>query len=128
VTRTHPRYYVVKRAHAYWQPPAKMRALGYRSVACGTDGTDARAIAEDWNALWDIVRHGAAASDTTIAAAGFAPEEFEEVRADAALSDVWARVQSFAGSSAAAHFAKGLRRFARAIEQATAPALDHEMA
>jgi hypothetical protein len=112
-----PRYYVVKRGRGYWQPTAPMRARGCPSVACGVDGPEARAVAEEWNATWDILRRGAAASDTAIAAAGFPPEEFEGVRVEAALHDVWARVQCFAGSNAAAHFAKGLRRIAREIEQ-----------
>jgi hypothetical protein len=51
-----------------------MRARGYRSVACGIDGPEARAFAEEWNTTWDIMRRGAKASDTDIAAAGFAPE------------------------------------------------------
>jgi hypothetical protein len=115
--RERPRYYVVKRGRGYWQPTAQMRARGYQSVACGLDGPEARAVAEGWNATWDILRRGAAASDAAIAAAGFPPEAFEEVRAEAALNDVWARVQCFASSSAAGYFAKGLRRFAREIEQ-----------
>jgi hypothetical protein len=112
-----PRYYVIKRGRGYWQPTTQMRARGCQSVACGVDGLEARALAEEWNTAWDIMRRGAKASDTAIAAAGFAPEEFEAVRADAALNDVWTRVQCFARSSAAAHLAKGLRRFARAIER-----------
>jgi hypothetical protein len=108
---------VVKRGRGYWQPTAQMRARGCQSVACGVDSPEARAIAEVCNATWDILRRGATAPDTAIAAAGFAPEQFEAVRADAALNDVWARVQCFAGSSVATYFAKGLRRFAREIEQ-----------
>jgi hypothetical protein len=123
-----PRYYVIKRGRGYWQPTAQMRVRGCPSVPCGVDGPEARAIAEEWNAGWDIMRRGAKASDTTIAAAGFAPEEFEEVRADAALNDVWTRVQCFARSSAAAHLAKGLRRFARAIERDALHAPDRQAA
>jgi hypothetical protein len=32
-----------------WQPNKRLRELGFRNAACGPDGPEARAIAEEWN-------------------------------------------------------------------------------
>jgi len=56
MARTRPRYYVVKRGRGFWQPTPRMRALGFRAVACGLDGPEAWALAEMANRHWDAVR------------------------------------------------------------------------
>ena len=113
-----PRYYVVKRGRGYWQPTAPMRALGFYSVPCGPDGPEAHAIAQQWNAKWEVAREGHAASDAAITAAGFALEQADEARAHAILGHMEAWAEPFINSSAAAYLAKGMRRLARDLEQA----------
>jgi hypothetical protein len=115
-----PRYYRVDKQSglARWEPPPKMRAAGYRVAACGADGPDARANAERFNAYWDIWRKGNAVSDVAAAAVGLPHEKIEKVKADGTLTDLRARVQYFAGSSAARYLAKELRQIAGEIEQA----------
>lgn len=55
-------YYVVRERHGrrlgYWQPTARMKALGFAVVACGEDGPDAWKSAKKWADAWDAVRTG----------------------------------------------------------------------
>ena len=51
-----PRHYRLVKGHGYWSPTPKMKALGFRSVALGPHGPDAKLKAEEWNAKWDAVR------------------------------------------------------------------------
>lgn len=54
------RYYVVKNGNGFWQPNKRMMHVGFACVACGPDGSEARAVAEAWNAKWDAHRSKAA--------------------------------------------------------------------
>jgi hypothetical protein len=40
----------------YWQPTKPMRKAGFSQVACGLNGPDAWAKAEEWNRRWDKYR------------------------------------------------------------------------
>lgn len=52
-------YYAVRRnGRGFWEPTAKMRELGFGSVACGADGPQAWEIARRWNDRWQRVRRG----------------------------------------------------------------------
>src|SRR5215813_7351928 len=73
------RHYVVKRGKAFWQPTKVMRALGFFSVPCGSDGPAAWAIAEQWNARWDRTRRGEVPSPAIVAADNLSPEKSEEL-------------------------------------------------
>ena len=57
---TLPRYYRIRgkrgRRRGYWQPGAGARALGFRYVACGPDGREARAKARELNRQLDAAR------------------------------------------------------------------------
>jgi hypothetical protein len=46
---TRPLYYSVIGGRGHWQPGKRLRALGFRNVACGDDSPEARAIAEAMN-------------------------------------------------------------------------------
>jgi hypothetical protein len=56
-----------------------MRALGFYSVPCGKDGPDAWAIAEQWNARWQMVKRGEAPSPAKSASDNLSPEQSEEL-------------------------------------------------
>jgi hypothetical protein len=52
-------YYTVRRnGRGFWEPSAKMRAMGFASVPCGEDGPGAWKIADKWNERWQRVRRG----------------------------------------------------------------------
>ena len=42
-------YFVAKNGRGYWNPSKKMKAEGVRAKACGMDGPDAWAIADQCN-------------------------------------------------------------------------------
>jgi hypothetical protein len=42
-------YYIVVGTCGRWRPSKKMRKLGFRDIACGTDGPTAWAIATECN-------------------------------------------------------------------------------
>ena len=44
-----PKYTTPINGNLHWQPNKRLRELGFRNVACGPDGPEARAIAEDMN-------------------------------------------------------------------------------
>jgi hypothetical protein len=44
-----PRYYCDIGGNGHWQPNKRLRQLGFRNKACGPDGPEARAIAEQMN-------------------------------------------------------------------------------
>jgi hypothetical protein len=73
------RHYVVKRSKGFWQPTAKMKAVGFGSVPCGSDGPRAWAIAEEWNRRWDQTRTGAATSPAMASAQNLSFENSEEL-------------------------------------------------
>jgi len=79
LTKVKIRHYAVKRGKGFWQPTAKMKALGFYSVPCGQDGPDAWAVAEQWNARWDKTRRGEAPSPAKVAAENLSPEQSEEL-------------------------------------------------
>jgi hypothetical protein len=79
VTQIKLRHYVVKRGKGFWQPTRAMRALGFYSVPCGTNGPEAWAIAERWNERWDKTRSGDAPSPVMAAADNLSPERSEEL-------------------------------------------------
>lgn len=45
-------YYVVRNGNGYWQPKPAMKLLGFESTACGPDGPEAWAKAEELNRKW----------------------------------------------------------------------------
>lgn len=52
-------YYTVRRnGRGFWEPNAAMRAAGFKSTPCGTDGPSAWAIADDMNRSWQRYRRG----------------------------------------------------------------------
>ncbi|MBB4042059.1 hypothetical protein GGR34_003744 [Microvirga flocculans] len=55
-------YYVVIRGNGFWQPTARMKALGFHNVPCGPDGPEARKVAEEWNDRWQEERSGGQAA------------------------------------------------------------------
>jgi hypothetical protein len=73
------RHYVVKRGKGFWQPTAKMKAIGFGSVPCGADGPDAWARAEEWNRRWDKTRTGQAPSPAMVSAQNLSFENSEEL-------------------------------------------------
>jgi hypothetical protein len=73
------RHYVVKRRKGFWQPTAKMKAVGFGSVPCGPDGPRAWAIAEEWNRRWDQTRTGMAPSPAMASAQNLSFENSEEL-------------------------------------------------
>lgn len=56
--RVKVRYYVVRNGRGFWQPKASIRALGFTAVACGEDGPNAWARAEDMNLKVKRVKAG----------------------------------------------------------------------
>jgi hypothetical protein len=80
MNKVHIPYYTVRRnGRGFWEPKPHMRALGFYCVPCGKDGPDAWAIAEQWNARWQAVRHGHAPSPAKAAADNLSPEKSEEL-------------------------------------------------
>jgi len=73
------KHYRVKRGRGFWEPTAKMQALGFVSIPCGPDGPDAWAIAEEWERRWQTTRRGAAPSPAMVAADNLSPERTEEL-------------------------------------------------
>ena len=74
-----PYYSVRRNGRAFWEPRPHMRALGFYSVPCGKDGSDAWAIAEQWNARWQATKRGEAPSPAMAAADNLSPERSEEL-------------------------------------------------
>ena len=85
-----------------------MRSLGFESVACGSDGPEAWALAESWNSKWDEIRHDADAKKATQQLRRDLSQLFAEIR------DLGRRVQH--DIVAAAALAEGLRGCAHSIE------------
>ena len=54
------RHYRIRKRRGYWEPTARMKAMGFRVMPLGPDGPDAWARAERLNAEWDLVRKGGA--------------------------------------------------------------------
>ena len=50
------RHYRVRKGRGYWEPTAKMKALGFRVSPLGPDGPEAWAKAERLNSEWDLAR------------------------------------------------------------------------
>jgi hypothetical protein len=50
------RHYRIRKGRAYWEPTARMKALGFRGMALGLPGPEAWAQAERMNAEWDKAR------------------------------------------------------------------------
>jgi hypothetical protein len=95
-----------------------MRALGFNTQQLGPDGETARALAQQWNAQWDVARRGHKASDELIVAAGWKPEQADEVRAYEILRNMEALAERFEKTAAAAYLAKGMRGIARDLDRA----------
>jgi hypothetical protein len=74
-----PYYSIRRNGRAFWEPRPHMRALGFYSVPCGKDGPDAWAIAEQWNARWQMVKRGEAPSPAKSASDNLSPEQSEEL-------------------------------------------------
>jgi hypothetical protein len=55
-------YYTAIAGRGYWRPTPKMRRLGFQIVRCGPDGSEAWALAAEWNKRWQAVRKGDAPS------------------------------------------------------------------
>lgn len=80
MARGKPRYYVVRRGRAFWQPKANMKALGFHSVPLGLDSPEAFKRAEEWNRRWEVTRRGDAPSPAMIADhKNLSPERAEEL-------------------------------------------------
>jgi len=60
------RYYTIKNGNGFWQPNARMKAVGFEPVPCGKDGSDAWKKAELWNDHWDRVKNGVEPAPTDI--------------------------------------------------------------
>lgn len=73
------RHYAVKRGKGFWQPTAKMKAVGFGSVPCGPDGATAWALAEEWNRRWDQTRTGAVPSPAMASAQNLSFANSEEL-------------------------------------------------
>ncbi len=72
------RHLVEKRnGRTFWQPTPAMKALGFRSIACGPDGPGAWGTAEQWNAKWDAVREGKALAPALASSADLPTEQLE---------------------------------------------------
>jgi hypothetical protein len=100
-----------------YEATAAMRAVGLRSCTLGPDCDRGRAQAEKWNAEWDVRRKGHKASDATILAAGWRPDEVEHVRAGEALEQIQDLAYRFENSAVAAYVVKALRKIARDLDQ-----------
>jgi hypothetical protein len=75
-----PRYYCVIGGNGHWQPNKRLRQLGFRNKACGPDGPEARAIAEEMNRQATAAR---LTQDTAraVAAAGLPSAMYEMLNA-----------------------------------------------
>lgn len=74
------RHFVAKSALAtFWQPTAKMQALGFRSVPLGPDGPAAWALADEWERRWQSTRVGSVPSPALVAASNLSLAESEEL-------------------------------------------------
>src|SRR5262245_37575299 len=74
-----PYYSVRRKGRGFWEPRPHMRALGFRSVTCGRDGSDACKTAEAWHRPWQAVSRGLAPSPGIGSADNLSPERSEEV-------------------------------------------------
>jgi hypothetical protein len=54
--RVRIRHYRIRKGRAYWEPTARMKALGFRVMALGPHGPEAWAQAERMNSEWDKAR------------------------------------------------------------------------
>ena len=61
--RVRIRHYRIRKGRGYWEPTARMKALGFRVMALGPDGPEAWALAERMNAEWDGARASGNAVD-----------------------------------------------------------------
>jgi hypothetical protein len=74
------KHYRVRRGErGFWEPTRKMRALGFFSVPCGPDGSEAWAIAEQWERRWQATRRGDAPSPAMVSSENLSPEQSEEL-------------------------------------------------
>jgi hypothetical protein len=62
---TIPNYTIKADGHGYWQPSTASRALGFRSVDCGFDCAEARAKAQELNAVSRAARKAGSVGKNT---------------------------------------------------------------
>lgn len=80
-------YYVTRQAWTnsrlwgYWVPTPKMKALGFKVVACGEDGPGAWSVASEWNERWQLARRGNAPDLARVFPAGSIGEAFGRIKA-----------------------------------------------
>lgn len=75
------RHYVVRKGrHGYWLPTAKMRAMGFQIVACGHDGPNAWAIAQEWEDRYQRARKGLEKPPARFYPTGSVGDGFERYR------------------------------------------------
>ena len=60
--RVRIRHYRIRKGRGYWEPTARMKALGFRVMALGPHGPEAWAQAERMNAEWDKARAAGASA------------------------------------------------------------------
>ena len=58
------RHYRIRKARGYWEPTARMKAIGFRVTPLGPDGPEAWAKAERLNHQWDEVRKNGGPAET----------------------------------------------------------------
>jgi len=118
MTRKKPKHTRIRNGRLYYEPTKRMRASGAVSRPLGPDRDEARAVAEDLNTQWQILRQGPAASDEAIEAAGWALEQADVVKAWATVRQIRVLAARFEHSSAAVCLARQMRRIARELDQA----------
>ena len=80
MTRVTIPYYTVRRnGRGFWEPRPHMRALGFHSVACGPDGPEAWAVAEEWNRRWLATWKHGEPSPAIVAADNLSPDRSDEL-------------------------------------------------
>lgn len=79
MTRVKIPYYTVRRNGRGFGSRGRTCALGFRSIACGLDGPDAWAVAEEWNGRWLVTWKQGAPSPAMVAADNLSPERSDEL-------------------------------------------------
>src|SRR5215510_13246692 len=74
------RHYRIRKGRAFWEPTARMKALGFQSMPLGPPWSDAWAKAERMNAEWDKARAvGSAVEDYDHGTLGWLFDEYRKM-------------------------------------------------
>jgi hypothetical protein len=80
-------HYSVRKGRGYWLATPAMKRHGFNNVRCGEDGSQAWAIAEEWERRWQAVRRGQEAPLRKVYPKGSVGDGYERFRRTGAWTE-----------------------------------------